>query len=370
YRLTLQTREQHIRREKATSNICTAQALLANMAAMYAVYHGPKGLEQIAMRVHSMTATLKSGLKELGYSVNEGSFFDTLKISPKDKNFDAVLKYADQKNVNFRKFSDGCLGVSLDETTSKNDVMEILEIFNLSACKFSFEDVAKKASVGFKDAFKRTTPALKHSIFNQHHSETMLMRYIKKLESRDLSLTTSMIPLGSCTMKLNAAAELFPVTFAEFSLMHPFAPKEQTLGYLELFKGLEADLCEITGFDGVSLQPNSGAQGEFAGLLVVNAYHQANGQGHRDVCLIPSSAHGTNPASAALAGLKVVVVKCDDKGNIDVEDLRAKAKLHADKLNVLMVTYPSTHGVFEESIVEICKIVHEHGGQVYMDGAN
>jgi glycine dehydrogenase len=366
-RLALQTREQHIRREKATSNICTAQALLANMASMYAVYHGPEGLKQIAQRIQALTEILASGLDKLGFAVSSGPRFDTLRIDLGDTLTAGILKTAETRQMNFRLIDHHTLGVSLDETTDASDVTEILEVFNGNkALDFSINELVPKTS----HFALRTSQFLMHPVFNRHHSETEMLRYIKRLESRDLSLTASMIPLGSCTMKLNAAAEMFPISWPEFAKIHPFAPLKQTRGYQTLFQQFEDWLAEITGFAGISLQPNAGAQGEYTGLLVMRAYHESRGEAHRNVCLIPTSAHGTNPASAVMAGLKVVAVACDPEGNIDMADLRAKAEANKQGLACLMVTYPSTHGVFEETIKEICEIVHAHGGQVYMDGAN
>jgi glycine dehydrogenase len=368
-RLALQTREQHIRREKATSNICTAQALLANMASMYACYHGPEGLRNIAGRVHWLTAVLAQGLKQLGYGIGSDAFFDTLRVSFGERRASDVLKTAEAHRMNFRVIDDRTLGISLDETTNEGDVAEIWRVFGGDpAANLSFESVA--AANRQSPIANRQSPFLTHSVFSRYHSETEMMRYIKRLESRDLSLTASMVPLGSCTLKLNAAVEMLPVTWPEFGRMHPFAPLEQARGYHTLFQQLESWFSEITGFAGISLQPNAGSQGEYAGLLVIRAHHERRGQGHRTVCLIPTSAHGTNPASAVMAGFTVIPVACDRSGNIDVVDLRAKAEQHKDNLAVLMVTYPSTHGVFEEPIREICDIVHAHGGQVYMDGAN
>ena len=370
-RLSLQTREQHIRREKATSNICTAQALLANLAAMYASYHGPQGLKQIALRVHWLAEVLARGLERLGCTIPSRPFFDTLRVRPGKRSVAEVLKRAEAHRMNFRSIDEQTVGISIDETTTPKDLQEILSVFNGDTPPdLSLETIAGQIDVAFAPPFARTTEYLKHPVFNQYHSETGMLRYLKRLEARDLSLTTSMIPLGSCTMKLNAAAEMFPVTWPEFSRIHPFAPVRQARGYQLLFQQLEDWLAEITGFAGISLQPNAGSQGEYAGLLVIRAYHSSQGQAHRNVCLIPTSAHGTNPASAIMAGLKVVAVSCDKAGNIDVNDLRQKAAAHKNDLAALMVTYPSTHGVFEESIKEICEIVHAHGGQVYMDGAN
>ena len=368
YRMALQTREQHIRREKATSNICTAQALLANIAAMYAVYHGPHGLRAIAQQVHKLARVAEDALTGLGFKQTNASYFDTLRFVGVDAA--ALRTEAERYGINFRYAEDG-VGVSLDETTTILDVAEIVQVFAAAG--------GKKGTAVFRDgdftlkapaALRRSSQYLTHPVFNTHHSETKMMRYIKSLERKDVGLDTSMIPLGSCTMKLNAASEMLPVTWPEFSQMHPFAPVEQAKGYAQVFRELEAALCTITGFAAVSLQPNSGAQGEFAGLMTIRAYHRDRGDAKRDVVLIPSSAHGTNPASAAMAGLKVVVTACDSNGNVELGDLRKKAEQYTDRLAALMVTYPSTHGVFEEEIKEICRIVHEHGGQVYMDGAN
>jgi glycine dehydrogenase len=369
YRMALQTREQHIRREKATSNICTAQALLANIAAMYAVYHGPKGLRQIAERVHSLARSLEDALTSAGYRQTNSAYFDTLRIEGADAA--GVREAAEAAGLNFR-YSESAIGISLDETTSLADVEEIVQVFAAARNAEAQPSVAHSGAFSLKapSALKRTTPYLTHPVFNTHHSETQMMRYIRSLERKDIGLDTSMIPLGSCTMKLNAASEMIPVTWPEFSRIHPFAPEEQTGGYRQVFRELEDALCRITGLAAVSLQPNSGAQGEFAGLMAIRAYHRARGDVRRTVVLIPSSAHGTNPASASMAGLKVVVTACDSNGNVDIPDLRKKAEQYRESLAALMVTYPSTHGVFEEDIREICAIVHEHGGQVYMDGAN
>jgi glycine dehydrogenase len=368
-RLALQTREQHIRREKATSNICTAQALLANMAALYAVYHGPKGLKRIAQHIHLLTTILASGLEKLGYKIATKNFFDTLSIvTPRAIE---ISNIASRNCINWSLVEERIICISLDETTDEKDVAKIWQIFNGDKpVNFTVVDIAEQVTSNTQHAFARTSPFLTHKVFNSYHSETEMLRYIKRLESRDLSLTASMIPLGSCTMKLNAAAEMFPVSWPEFAKIHPFAPLEQTRGYQKLFEELESWLKEITGFAGISLQPNAGSQGEYAGLLAISAYHESRSEKHRNVCLIPTSAHGTNPASAVMAGMKVVAVACDTNGNIDVSDLRAKAETHKKDLSCLMVTYPSTHGVFEEPIREICEIVHTHGGQVYMDGAN
>jgi glycine dehydrogenase len=375
YRMTLQTREQHIRREKATSNICTAQALLAIMAGMYAVYHGPEGIRRIATRVRAFTRVLERELGQLGFAQTNKQYFDTLNVEISDAAVARKIhQLARSAGYNLRAIDDKHIGIALDETTCPEDVQALLGVFaavkgelvpSLEALtRFDFLDVRYPAP------FQRLTAYLQHPVFNSYHSETEMMRYIKRLETRDLSLAYSMIPLGSCTMKLNAATELMPVSWREFAHLHPFVPTEQAEGYMQIFKELEGDLCEMTGFAAASLQPNSGAQGEFTGLMVIRAYHRDKGQAKRTVALIPSSAHGTNPASAVMAGYKVVVVSCDEQGNIDVDDLRAKAGANKDSLGVLMVTYPSTHGVFEERIKEICAIVHEHGGLVYMDGAN
>jgi glycine dehydrogenase len=370
-RMALQTREQHIRREKATSNICTAQVLLAVVAAMYAVYHGPDGLRRIAERVHRLAAVLAAGLKRLGYGIAHETFFDTIRVEVGEARREEILAASLAKGINLRALDAGAIGIALDETTSAGDVADLFAVFALGRdVDFTPESLAGGVDAEFGEPFRRTSAYLTHPVFHRYHSETELLRYLKRLESRDLSLTTSMIPLGSCTMKLNAAAEMEAITWPEFARLHPFAPRDQAEGYRILFEQLEGWLAEITGFDRVSLQPNAGSQGEFTGLLVIRAYHESRGEGHRDVCLIPQSAHGTNPASAAMAGLRVVVVKADAEGNIDIADLRAKAEEHRDRLAALMVTYPSTHGIFEEGIREICEIVHANGGQVYMDGAN
>ncbi len=370
-RLALQTREQHIRREKATSNICTAQALLASMAGMYACYHGPAGLQQIARRIHRLAAALARGLQRLGYDAGPKVFFDTLRVPLGEKRAEDVLKSAEARRMNFRALDEHAVGISLDETTTEKELADILQVFSENRlADFKVAELAAAPEADYPAPFARTTPYLTHPVFNRYHSETEMMRYLKRLESRDLSLTTSMIPLGSCTMKLNAAAEMFPVTWPELARLHPFAPLRQTRGWQTLFQQLEEWLAEITGFAGISLQPNAGSQGEYTGLLVIRAWHASRSERHRNVCLIPTSAHGTNPASAVMAGLKVVAVACDSDGNIDVADLRAKAEAHQANLAALMVTYPSTHGVFEQAIREICEIIHVHGGQVYMDGAN
>nr|WP_199331956.1 aminomethyl-transferring glycine dehydrogenase [Anabaena lutea] len=366
YRLALQTREQHIRRDKATSNICTAQVLLAVMASMYAVYHGPDGLKEIAQNIHQLTATLANGLKKLGYKITSENFFDTLRVELGNTRLEAILDAANERNINLRIFDNATVGISLDETTTESDLIELWQIFALKdQLPFTVEEVTIT-----NYQFSRESKYLTHPVFNRYHSETELLRYLHQLETKDLSLTTSMIPLGSCTMKLNATSEMIPVTWAEFGKIHPFAPISQTRGYQILFQQLEAWLGEITGFAGISLQPNAGSQGEYSGLLVIHEYHQSRGEGYRNICLIPQSAHGTNPASAVMCGMQVVGVGCDDQGNIDVDDLKAKAEKHSHELAALMVTYPSTHGVFEEAIQDICAIVHAHGGQVYMDGAN
>ncbi len=367
-RLALGTREQHIRRDRATSNICTAQVLLAVMASMYAVYHGPAGLVRIARRVKLLTELLAAGLRSAGASVNSEPVFDTLTVS----NVAAVRVHAaaEAKRFNLRTIDDYTVGISLDETTTIEEVETLLSFFRTNGNGIPSANAADESLARFPAPHARRSGFLGHAVFNRYHTEHEMLRYIKRLENKDLSLVHSMISLGSCTMKLNATSEMFPVSWPEFSRLHPFAPPEQTRGYQKLFRQLEEWLAEITGFAAVSLQPNAGSQGEYAGLLVIRAYHQSRGEGHRRVCLIPTSAHGTNPASAAMGGFKVVPVACDANGNIDLQDLRAKAAAHARDLAALMVTYPSTHGVFETAIKEICAITHEHGGQVYMDGAN
>ena len=370
-RMALQTREQHIRREKATSNVCTAQVLLAVIAGMYAVYHGPARLTAIAQHIHELTATLAGGLEKLGYSLTNSEYFDTLSVELGDRPATDVIGAARGRGINLRASGDSRVIVALDETVTPVDVNELLEIFASGHGKApKCEELSASVDARYDERFARTTPFLTHEVFNSYHSETEMLRYLKRLETRDLSLTTSMIPLGSCTMKLNATAEMYPVTWPEIGKLHPFAPVDQAKGYAELFDRLEKALCEITGFAAVSLQPNAGSQGEYAGLLVIHKYHQSRGDTHRDVCLIPQSAHGTNPASAVMAGMKVVVVKTDAHGNIDVADLEKQAKANSANLSALMVTYPSTHGVFEEAISDICRIVHENGGLVYLDGAN
>ncbi|MEP0745785.1 aminomethyl-transferring glycine dehydrogenase [Trichocoleus sp. AS-A1] len=371
-RLALQTREQHIRRDKATSNICTAQVLLAVMASMYAVYHGSAGLKKIAQNIHQLTGILASGLKRLGYGIGAEQFFDTLRVELGKRTLEEILADAQARQINLRILDANAVGISLDETTTLQDLQDLFEIFaGTHELPFTVEELGKGVTPSLKEGpFARKSSYLTHPVFNRYHSETELLRYLHRLEAKDLSLTTSMIPLGSCTMKLNATAEMIPVTWAEFGKIHPFAPPSQTRGYQILFQQLEAWLAEITGFAGISLQPNAGSQGEYAGLLVIRQYHESRGEEHRNVCLIPQSAHGTNPASAVMCGMKVVAIACDDRGNIDVDDLKAKAEKHRHELAALMVTYPSTHGVFEEPIKEICNIVHANGGQVYMDGAN
>ena len=361
-RMALGTREQHIRREKATSNICTAQVLLAVMAGFYAVWHGPEGLKRIATRTHLAAATFAAAVRKAGHTVLANDFFDTVHVKPAKSAAD-IRKAAEAHKLNLRYFADGTIGVSFGETVTDADLADLLNAFGAGAAD-------APSAPTFAAGFARTSEYLTHPVFHSYRSETDMMRYMRKLESRDLSLTHSMIPLGSCTMKLNAAAEMLPVTWPEIGGLHPFAPVEQAKGYRALFDKLERALAEITGFHAVSLQPNAGSQGEYAGLLVIRAYHESRGEGHRNICLIPQSAHGTNPASAVMAGFEVVVVKTDANGNIDVADLKARAEQHASKLAALMVTYPSTHGVFEEAITDITKTIHQHGGQVYLDGAN
>lgn len=363
YRMALQTREQHIRREKATSNICTAQVLLSVMASMYAVYHGPEGLKKIAGRIHGLTNLLESNLKAAGFKQVNATYFDTIKVAVADKK--TIEREAIKHELNFRYFADNHIGISLDETTSLKDIQTILKVFGIST-----SSNGTKVELALPSNLIRKSTYLTHPVFNSHHSEHEMLRYIKKLESKDLSMVHSMISLGSCTMKLNATSEMIPVTWPEMGQIHPFAPSDQTLGYAEMISNLENWLKEITGFTGVSLQPNSGAQGEYAGLLVIRAYHQNRGDHHRNIALIPASAHGTNPASAVMAGMEVVVTKSDAEGKVDVADLKAKAEQYKDRLSCLMVTYPSTHGVYEEAITEICETIHKNGGLVYMDGAN
>jgi glycine dehydrogenase len=368
-RMALQTREQHIRREKATSNVCTAQVLLAVMAGMYAVYHGPEGLRAMAERLHGLARMLSAGAGAIGHGVVHDDFFDTVRIAPKKGSLPAILKAASAASMNFREFPDGTLGIALDELTDRKEVLRILGALSGGGAVPN-ETTPRPDTAAYAGPLRRTSPYLTHSVFNCYHSETGMLRYLHSLESKDLALNVSMIPLGSCTMKLTATSEMVPVSWPAFGKIHPFAPPEQAAGYHAMFAELSSWLAEITGFPAVSLQPNAGAQGEFTGLLVIRAWHESRNEGDRKVCLIPSSAHGTNPASAVMAGMQVVVVRCDEAGNIDVADLERKAEEHAGALGALMVTYPSTHGVFEESIREICRIVHENGGQVYMDGAN
>jgi glycine dehydrogenase len=368
YRLALQTREQHIRRDKATSNICTAQVLLAVMASMYAVYHGPRGLRAIAERVHRLTSQLADGLRTLGLKITRENFFDTIRVEVESSAL--TLEHAQKANCDLRALGPHAVGISFDETTTPRDLELLMSIFRGTTVRDFADNDLGEPPIRIPQSIIRTSEFLTHPVFNTHETETEMLRYLKKLESRDLSLTTSMIPLGSCTMKLNATAEMFPISWPEISKLHPFAPTEQTIGYAEMCELLEDWLAEITGFDAISLQPNAGSQGEFAGLLAIREYHASRNEGHRNVCLIPTSAHGTNPASATMAGFKVVSIACLKDGDIDLADLRAKADEHARDLAALMVTYPSTHGVFEPTIREICDIVHSHGGQVYMDGAN
>ena len=370
-RMALQTREQHIRREKATSNVCTAQVLLAVVASMYAVWHGPQGIRRIASRVHQFTAVLAEGLKRLGHGIAHEDYFDTIRVEVSGNGAAAVRDRAAARGINVRYMDESSLCIAFDETVREEDLQALFAAFGGDGAAVPpIEELADASDSRYDERFKRTTPFMTHPVFNTHRSETEILRYMHKLESRDLSLVHSMIPLGSCTMKLNATAEMMPITWPGFSKLHPFAPVEQAEGYRELFAQLESALAEITGFPAVSLQPNAGSQGEYAGLLAIHGYHASRNESHRDVCLIPQSAHGTNPASAVMAGMKVVVVRTDARGNIDIADLRAKAEAHKADLAALMVTYPSTHGVFEEGITEVCSIVHEHGGQVYMDGAN
>ncbi len=365
YRLALQTREQHIRREKATSNICTAQVLLAVMASMYALYHGPAGLRKIAQRTHLLTTALQRGLADIGYATSNQSWFDTLTLNT-GADTAAIHQRARAVGINLREIDANQLGISLDETASEADVNELLALFG--ATDSELPDL--KFEVALAAAQLRSDAVLSHPVFNRYHSETEMLRYLRKLADRDIALDRAMIPLGSCTMKLNATAEMIPVTWQEFGQIHPFAPADQVAGYHTMIKELEQMLCDITGYDAMSLQPNAGSQGEYAGLLAIRGYHHARGDQHRNICLIPSSAHGTNPASAQMCGMQVVVVKCDSDGNVDLDDLRAKAAQHSANLSAIMITYPSTHGVFEAAVSEVCEIVHDHGGQVYIDGAN
>jgi glycine cleavage system P protein (glycine dehydrogenase) len=373
YRMALQTREQHIRRERATSNICTAQALLANIAAMYGVYHGPDGLTAIARRVHALATSLEKAATSLGYTQQNETYFDTLRLQLPDASGATTVTLktvAEKARLNFRYFDNRHIGIALDETTSRDDISQVAAVLAEAVGQSAQQPKDPDSTRGLRGPLARTSPFMTHPVFSAHRSETKMMRYLKSLERKDIGLDRSMIPLGSCTMKLNAASEMIPVTWPEFSAVHPFVPVEQAQGYAQIVSELEQALAEITGFDAVSLQPNSGAQGELAGLMVIHAYHRSRGDVRRDVVLIPSSAHGTNPASAVMAGLKVVVVATDANGNVDVRDLAAKAELHRDRLAALMITYPSTHGVFEDAIQEICAVTHRFGGQVYMDGAN
>ena len=368
YRLALQTREQHIRREKATSNICTAQVLLAVIASMYAVYHGPEGLTRIAQRVHLLTSILAQGLKQHGLAPVNSNWFDTLTLNTGAKTSE-IISAAEERQINLRQIDANSIGISLDETTSSEDIADLWDIL-LGKHNLDVDTLAEEVSEALPGNLIRTDSFLTHPTFSRYHSETEMLRYLRRLSDKDIALDRAMIPLGSCTMKLNATAEMLPITWPEFSNMHPFAPVEQTAGYRAMIDDLESMLCAATGYDAMSLQPNAGSQGEYAGLLAIRGYHESRGDSQRNICLIPSSAHGTNPASAQMCGMAVVVVKCDDQGNVDVADLTTKAELHSDNLAAIMVTYPSTHGVFEERITEICEIVHNHGGQVYIDGAN
>jgi glycine dehydrogenase len=370
YRLTLQTREQHIRREKATSNICTAQVLLAVIAAMYAVYHGPQGLRRIARRVHRLTGVLAAGLKQMGVASANASWFDTLTLLTGGRTFEVHAR-AEKAGVNLRRVDAAHVGISLDEMSTREDVVLLWQLLAPHAAATpEFDTVECGVVDGYAPGLRRSSPFLTHPVFNSHHSETGMLRYLRQLADKDLALDRSMIALGSCTMKLNATSTMIPITWPEFARIHPFAPEAQTEGYRQLIAGLERMLCQITGYAAVSMQPNAGSQGEYAGLLVIRAWHRSRGEGERNICLIPASAHGTNPASAQMAGMQVVVVACDKEGNVDLADLRAKAAQHEGKLAAIMVTYPSTHGVFEAGISEICDVVHVHGGQVYIDGAN
>jgi glycine dehydrogenase len=369
-RMALQTREQHIRREKANSNICTAQVLLANIASCYAVYHGPEGLKRIAQRVHRLTCLLAAGLERNGIKRLNRQFFDTLTLEVGGAQT-AIIESAQAAQINLRILGRGRVGLSLDETCDEHTVAKLFDVLlgadhGLSVDALDAQDIAS----GIPDELQRSTPYLQHPVFNAHHSETEMLRYLKQLENKDLALNQSMIPLGSCTMKLNATSEMIPITWPQFAHLHPFVPREQAVGYTLMIEELERWLCAITGFDAICMQPNSGAQGEYAGLLAIRKYHESRGEGARDICLIPSSAHGTNPASAQMAGMRVVIVECDEAGNVDLDDLQLKAAEAGNKLSCLMATYPSTHGVYEEGISEICAVIHQHGGQVYMDGAN
>ena len=370
YRMALQTREQHIRRDKATSNICTAQVLLAVIAGMFAVYHGPDGIRRIARRTHRYAQICAHEISRCGYEVKTTAFFDTITVYAPGRAH-AILAKAKEKKINLRLVDGDHLGISTDQTTRRSEIERLLSCFDSKAMKGrDLDQVDEEVAECIPPALVRTSDFMTHPVFQLYHSETELLRYLRKLQVKDIALDRSMIPLGSCTMKLNGTTEMIPITWREFAHMHPFVPLEQAQGYQQLFEDFEAMLCEITGFDAISLQPNAGSQGEYSGLLAIRAWHKANGDEARDICLIPTSAHGTNPASAVMAGLKVVAVKCDDEGNVDVDDLKAKAVEHKDKLAALMITYPSTHGVFEAAIREICDVIHENGGQVYLDGAN
>jgi glycine dehydrogenase len=368
-RMALQTREQHIRREKATSNICTAQVLLAVIAGLYAAWHGPHGIRTIATRVHRLSQILAEGLRRAGVEVTTSAHFDTIIVRVPSK-ADAIAAAAREQEINLRMVDADHLGIALDETTQRQDILKVWQAFGAEGDAATIEQLDGEVQDCLPQPLRRTDDFLSHPVFHRYHSETEMMRYLRRLQARDLALDRTMIPLGSCTMKLNAASEMIPITWPEFGALHPFVPRDQAEGYRQLFEDLESWLAEITGFDAISLQPNAGSQGEYAGLLVIRKYHETRGEGHRDVCLIPSSAHGTNPASATMAGFSVVVVGCDQHGNVDLEDLRAKAAAHRDRLAALMITYPSTHGVFEAAIRDICQVIHEHGGQVYLDGAN
>jgi len=369
-RMALQTREQHIRRDKATSNICTAQALPAIISGMYAVYHGPQGLLAIARRVHRLAAIMAEGLRQLGFEVVNETFFDTVTVRVPALAA-RIAARARESRINLRVIDADHLGISLDETTRRSNLETLWAVFSTHAPQtVTIDGLDAVVESPIPESLRRTSAYLTHPVFELYHAETEMLRYLRWLEAKDLALDRTMIPLGSCTMKLNATTEMEPITWRSFSAMHPFAPLEQAQGYMQLFEELEEMLCELTGFDAVTLQPNAGSQGEYTGLLTIRRYHESRGEGQRDVCLIPASAHGTNPASAALAGLKVIVVACDDRGNVDVADVKAKAGEYAERLAALMITYPSTHGVFEEAIADICRIIHDHGGQVYFDGAN
>eukprot|EP00954_Amorphochlora_amoebiformis_P008766 682653-Amorphochlora_amoeboformis.AAC.1 len=374
-RMTMQTREQHIRRDKATSNICTAQALLANMAAAYGIYHGPEGIKKIGEKVHGMAKVTQAGLSALGFKTSSDNFFDTLHVDVSDVGADAVLEAGHAHEVNFRKMDEKSVCISLDEATIASDIDSIFAAFAQAKgtsvpTGISAEALAESVDLNVSEAFQRDSDYMTHPVFTSYHSETEMMRYLNLLSTKDLGLQNAMIPLGSCTMKLNAASEMIPVTWPSVGRLHPFAPPSQVQGYLEMIDEMVEDLADITGFHTVSLQPNAGSQGEYLGLKVIAAYHKDRGEGHRNVCIIPVSAHGTNPASAVMAGMRVVTVKCDAKGNIDFADLSDKVDKHSENLSALMITYPSTHGVFESNVKEVCELIHEHGGQVYMDGAN